>query len=210
MTAQTIHIKEESHSLQGWLFQQKEQYLHQLKGTAGESAAGLMRGILFGEKTEIEEDTLEEFQRNGTAHILGSQRTAYRDPVRRFGKTLAREKGWLYFWTVTIVLIGYSFLASFSPSVVRASVMIVLHLYAKVRHLRYDLGSASFVVLLMILLKNPMQLFHTGLQMSFLAVLTLSAAAYFFRKFYPRHIFVQVWCSWDFCRTRPMCSTMCL
>ena len=64
------------------------------------------------------------------------------------------------------------------------SVMIVLHLYAKVRHLRYDLGSASFVVLLMILLKNPMQLFHTGLQMSFLAVLTLSAAAPFFRKFY--------------------------
>ena len=85
---------------------------------------------------------------------------------------------------VTMVLIGYSFLASFSPSVVRASVMIVLHLYAKVRHLRYDLGSASFVVLLMILLKNPMQLFHTGLQMSFLAVLTLSAAAPFFRKFY--------------------------
>lgn len=83
-----------------------------------------------------------------------------------------------------MVLIGYSFLASFSPSVVRASVMIVLHLYAKVRHLRYDLGSASFVVLLMILLKNPMQLFHTGLQMSFLAVLTLSAAAPFFRKFY--------------------------
>ena len=36
----------------------------------------------------------------------------------------------------------------------------------------------------MILLKNPMQLFHTGLQMSFLAVLTLSAAAPFFRKFY--------------------------
>lgn len=29
-----------------------------------------------------------------------------------------------------------------------------------------------------------MQLFHTGLQMSFLAVLTLSAAAPFFRKFY--------------------------
>ena len=184
MTAQTIHIKEESHSLQGWLFQQKEQYLHQLKGTAGESAAGLMRGILFGEKTEIEEDTLEEFQRNGTAHILAVSGLHIGILYGVLGKLWRGKKGWLYFWMVTMVLIGYSFLASFSPSVVRASVMIVLHLYAKVRHLRYDLGSASFVVLLMILLKNPMQLFHTGLQMSFLAVLTLSAAAPFFRKFY--------------------------
>ena len=184
MTAQTIHIKEESHSLQGWLFQQKEQYLHQLKGTAGESAAGLMRGILFGEKTEIEEDTLEEFQRNGTAHILAVSGLHIGILYGVLGRLWRGKKGWLYFWMVTIVLIGYSFLASFSPSVVRASVMIVLHLYAKVRHLRYDLGSASFVVLLMILLKNPMQLFHTGLQMSFLAVLTLSAAAPFFRTFY--------------------------
>lgn len=184
MTAQTIHIKEESHSLQGWLFQQKEQYLHQLKGTAGESAAGLMRGILFGEKTEIEEDTLEEFQRNGTAHILAVSGLHIGILYGVLGKLWRGKKGWLYFWMVTMVLIGYSFLASLSPSVVRASVMIVLHLYAKVRHLRYDLGSASFVVLLMILLKNPMQLFHTGLQMSFLAVLTLSAAAPFFRKFY--------------------------
>ena len=184
MTAQTIHIKEESHSLQGWLFQKKEQYLHQLKGTAGESAAGLMRGILFGEKTEIEEDTLEEFQRNGTAHILAVSGLHIGILYGVLGKLWRGKKGWLYFWMVTMVLIGYSFLASFSPSVVRASVMIVLHLYAKVRHLRYDLGSASFVVLLMILLKNPMQLFHTGLQMSFLAVLTLSAAAPFFRKFY--------------------------
>ena len=184
MTAQTIHIKEESHSLQGWLFQKKEQYLYQLKGTAGESAAGLMRGILFGEKTEIEEDTLEEFQRNGTAHILAVSGLHIGILYGVLGKLWRGKKGWLYFWMVTIVLIGYSFLASFSPSVVRASVMIVLHLYAKVRNLRYDLGSASFVVLLMILLKNPMQLFHTGLQMSFLAVLTLSAAAPFFRKFY--------------------------
>ena len=109
MTAQTIHIKEESHSLQGWLFQQKEQYLHQLKGTAGESAAGLMRGILFGEKTEIEEDTLEEFQRNGTAHILAVSGLHIGILYGVLGKLWRGKKGWLYFWMVTMVLIGYSF-----------------------------------------------------------------------------------------------------
>ncbi len=210
VSAQTIHIKEESHSLQGWLFQQKEQYLHQLKGTAGESAAGLMRGILFGEKTEIEEDTLEEFQRNGTAHILAVSGLHIGILYGVLGKLWRGKKGWLYFWMVTMVLIGYSFLASFSPSVVRASVMIVLHLYAKVRHLRYDLGSASFVVLLMILLKNPMQLFHTGLQMSFLANSDTFCCGAFFSKVLSRRFCLVVWCSWDFCRTRPMCSTMCL
>ena len=82
-------------------------------------------------------------------------------------------------------MIGYSFLASFSPSVVRASVMIVL-ICMRRYSMWYDLGSGFLCecLLFMILLKNPMQLFHTGLQMSFLAVLTLSAAAPFFRKFY--------------------------
>ena len=184
MTAQEIGITEESKSLQGWLFLQKEEYLTGLKASAGESAAGLMRGILFGEKTEIEEDVLEEFQRNGTAHILAVSGLHIGILYGVLGKLWRGKKGWLYFCLVTLILLGYSFLSSFSPSVIRASVMIVLHLYAKVRHLRYDLGSASFVVLLLILLNNPMQLFHTGLQMSFLAVLTLSAAAPFFRRFY--------------------------
>ena len=184
MNVQTMDIKEESRSLQGWLFLQKEKYLTKLKASAGESAAGLMRGILFGEKTEIGEDTLEEFQRNGTAHILAVSGLHIGILYGVLGKLWRGKKRWLYFWMVTLVLLGYSFLASFSPSVIRASVMIVLHLYAKVRHLRYDLGSASFVVLLLVLLRNPMQLFHTGLQMSFLAVLTLSSAAPFFRKFY--------------------------
>lgn len=184
MTVQAINIKEESHSTQGWLFLQKEKYLTKLKESAGDSAAGLMRGILFGEKTEIGEDILEEFQRNGTAHILAVSGLHIGILYGVLGKLWRGKKGWLYFWMVTLILLGYSFLASFSPSVIRASVMIVLHLYAKVRHLRYDLGSASFVVLLLILLNNPMQLFHTGLQMSFLAVLTLSSAAPFFRKFY--------------------------
>lgn len=184
MTVQAMDIKEESRSLQGWLFRKKEEYLAQLQKSAGESSAGLMRGILFGEKTEIEEDTLEEFQRNGTAHILAVSGLHIGILYGVLGKLWRRKKGWVYFGMVTLILLGYSFLASFSPSVIRASAMIVLHLYAKVRHLRYDLGSASFVVLLLILMNNPMQLFHTGLQMSFLAVLTLSSAAPFFRKFY--------------------------
>ncbi len=184
MTADAVEIKEESKSLQGWLFMAKEKYLQQLREDAGEAAGGLMRGILFGEKTEIDEETLEEFQRNGTAHILAVSGLHIGILYGVLAKLWRGKKGWLYFWVVTLILLGYSFLASFSPSVVRASVMIVLHLYAKVKHRRYDLASASFVVLLLILLKNPMQLFHTGLQMSFLAVLTLSAATPFFKRFY--------------------------
>lgn len=184
MTAERLEILKESRSLQGRIFLCKEAYLQRLKTSAGEDTAGLMRGILFGEKTEIDEDILEAFQRNGTAHILAVSGLHIGILYGVLAVLWRGKKGWLYFWMVTLVLLGYSFLASFSPSVVRASVMILLHLYAKVRHLRYDLSSASFVVLLCILLKNPMQLFHAGLQMSFLAVLTLSAVVPFFRKVY--------------------------
>ena len=188
MTAQTIHIKEESHSLQGWLFQQKEQYLHQLKGTAGESAAGLMRGILFGEKTEIEEDTLEEFQRNGTAHILAVSGLHIGILYGVLGKLWRGKKGWLYFWMVTMVLIGYSFLASFSPSVVRASVMIVLHLYAasEVRSWLGFLCSTSY---------DPAEKSHAAVPYRAADVVSCSSDTFccgaFFSKVLSRYIFVQ-------------------
>ena len=101
MTAQTIHIKRRK-SFYARVAVSKRSNTAPLKGTAGESAAGLMRGILFGEKTEIEEDTLEEFQRNGTAHILAV--SGLWGSCTAFSGNLWRgKKGWLYFWMVTMV-----------------------------------------------------------------------------------------------------------
>lgn len=75
-------------------------------------------------------------------------------------------------------------MAAFSPSVVRAVIMVGLHLLAKVTGKRYDMNSAAFAAALAMLVKNPMYLFNTGFQMSFLAVLTMALMISVIKRFY--------------------------
>ena len=62
--------------------------------------------------------------------------------------------------------------------------MVSLHALASVSAKRYDLSSAAFFVLTVMLVKNPFQLFNAGFQMSFLAVLTLSLMMPFIKRVY--------------------------
>ena len=63
-----------------------------------------------------------------------------------------------------------------SDTVVRALLMIIVHILSKFLHRRYDLlCCASFSALLM-LLYNPFYLFSLGFQLSYLAVFTLAFA----------------------------------
>lgn len=171
-------------SLRKSLYMVKERFLAELEKSAGRETAGLMRAILFGEKTGLEEDTLVEFQKNGTAHVLAVS-GLHVGIIYGFLSMLWRwKKGCAFFVAMTAFFLCYMVMASFSPSVVRAVFMVLLHSFAKLAHRRYDLSSAAFLVALLMLVKNPMQLFNTGFQMSFLAVLTLCLLLPIVKRFY--------------------------
>lgn len=179
-----LEITEDKKTLTGRLYILKKSFLKRLSENAGDRVAGLMRGIMFGEKTEIEENTLETFQKNGTAHILAIS-GLHVGIIYGFMTFMWRgKKGKLFFIAVTSFMIGYSVMASFSPSVVRAVFMVELHLFSKLIHTRYDLASAAFLICILMTLKNPMALFNTGFQMSFIAVLTMAVVMPFIKKVY--------------------------
>ena len=48
----------------------RERFCEGLEDAAGRETAAMMRGIMFGETDSMDEDVLEEFRLNGTAHIL--------------------------------------------------------------------------------------------------------------------------------------------
>lgn len=141
-----------------------------------ESSAALLAGILFGDKTAIEDDVYETFQKNGTAHILAvsgihvSIIYAYIAGIFRN----KRSKAATVF--VVLFLLFYCALAEFSPSVVRAVSMIGIHIVAKHIHRRYDFPCAIACSALIMLACNPYNLFNIGFQMSYLAVLSLAFA----------------------------------
>ena len=173
-----------SGTLRGRMHIIRERFTEELEQAAGKDASSMISAVMFGQKDEMDEEVLEEFQKNGTAHILAVSGLhigiiyGFISLVWRGRKKLA------YFCVVTAFFICYMAMASFTPSVVRAVIMVGLHLVANITNRRYDLASAAFAAALAMLVKNPMYLFNTGFQMSFLAVLSIAVILPFVKRLY--------------------------
>ncbi len=168
----------------GSLYTVKEQFITTVEMHAGQKTAGIIRAVLFGDTGSIDEDVLEAFRKNGTAHVMAVS-GLHVGIIYGFLSLLWRwKKGKLFFSLTISFFMVYMILASFSPSVVRAVIMVWLHIFADITNRRYDMASAAFFTALLMLIKEPMYIFNTGFQMSFLAVLTLSLIIPVIKQFY--------------------------
>ena len=183
-----IYIMEPSHSLMGTLFSLRESFLADLQTNTNPETAAMMRAIMFGDKGLLDEETREVFQKNGTAHILAVSGLhiglLYSFLLFLWSKVLGLQRGRMFFLTMTVFFVGYAALSGFSPSVVRAVFMVLLHVFAKMTGRRYDMNSAAFLVTIIILLLNPFMIFNMGFQMSFLAVLTMALILPYIKRLY--------------------------
>lgn len=155
-----------------------------LQGCVEPEFQGIILAMLFGEKTRLDENLYETFQKNGTAHILAVSGLHIGILYGFFSFCWRGYKGCLFYFSAAAVLFFYTALADFSPSVLRAAIMIGIHLMAKILHRRYDLLSAAGFTFSLMLLNNPFQLFHTGFQLSFLAVASLGVILPFAERVY--------------------------
>lgn len=184
MRAEHLEVIDCDMTFEGKLYLMKTDFTDRIEAAAGSEAAALIKGIMFGDKTDIEQDVLVDFQRNGTAHILAVS-GLHIGIIYGFIAGIWRwKKGGFYFAFITLFLGSYCVWASFSPSVLRAVFMTELHLVSRLLKCRYDLGSAAFLICMIMLVINPMQLFNVGFQMSFIAVLTLTAILPYINRFY--------------------------
>ena len=149
-----------------------------------QGTAGIIMAIMFGDKNGLDEDTYQDFQKNGTAHVLAVSGLHTGILYAFFVMVWRFKKGALFYCTASSVLFMYMSLADFSPSVVRAALMIFIHLAACILKCRYDLFSAAGVTFLIMLLKEPFQIFNTGFQLSFLAIVSLAVILPFIKRFY--------------------------
>lgn len=166
------------------LYGVREQFISDIEVYVGKDMAGMIRAMMFGSKTGIDEECLEEFQKNGTAHVLAVSGLHIGIIYSLLCALWKWKKGKVFFAAVIVLFMTYMIMASFSPSVVRAVIMVWLHVIATLTNRRYDMASAAFFTAFLMMAVNPMHLFNTGFQMSFLAVLTLSLMMPIVKKIY--------------------------
>lgn len=173
-----------SGGIRGKLFLMKEAFIREIDVCTDADTAATVKAIMFGDKGELDDDTLEVFQRNGTAHILAVS-GLHIGIIYAFLLRIWRwRRGWCFFSFAAAFFGCYSAMTGFSPSVVRAVLMILMHIYAQITGNRYDLNNAALAVATAILIRGPYMLFNAGFQMSFLAVLTMSLVLPYINHFY--------------------------
>lgn len=146
-------------------------------GELDEKTASVLNAMLLGDTKNLDKETKELYQAAGISHVIsisGMHITllgmAIFSLVFRFlGRTWA---------TVAAVsfIIFYGILTGFSVSTNRAVVMMIVLLGAKLVGRTYDLLSAVALSALLILVQEPMQIYHTGFLLSYGAILGIGVS----------------------------------
>ena len=158
--------------------------LYQLRRKAGskvdallpEQEASVMKTMLLGEKGILDEEIKGLYQRNGIAHILAISGLhismigmGLYQLLRRAGLKIK-----LSAILASMIIVLYGMMTGFAVSAIRAIAMFLLQMLAQVLGRTYDRITALAVAAVLVLVEQPLYLFHSGFQFSFLCVLGIS------------------------------------
>ena len=131
--------------------------------------------MLFGESSVLSDDVYGVFKDSGIAHLLAVSGFHISIIVSflLFILNKLRANKYAKLSVVAIILLFYAYLCSFSVSVIRASIMSLLLIYARNRNKEYDKLSALSLAAVFILLICPMQFFNISFIFSFVAILSI-------------------------------------
>lgn len=137
----------------------------------------LAEGILFGNSSMMDEDNYEVFKALGTAHVLAASGlhvgVIYGFYMGIFA-FLKRKPGVMASLIFAVALFLYGTVAMWSPSIIRAVLLVYLKLLADFLGKRFDMLSGVCLVNWMILAFRPYMIYNAGFQMSFLAAYGIS------------------------------------
>ncbi len=150
--------------------------------------SSLMVGIALGIKDNIPGETMKAVKNSGVAHVLavsglhtGIIYAALELIFYRLGLS-----GTYSFIIGSIAIIFYSFMAGLYPSVIRAAIMIIVFMLAKVVGRENDPVNSLCLSATILLLLNPLTLFSISFQLSYAAVIGIMLFYDPLKKFFER------------------------
>ncbi|HWO97947.1 MAG TPA: DNA internalization-related competence protein ComEC/Rec2 [Bacillus sp. (in: firmicutes)] len=147
----------------------RETSLRFIEENIEQPAAGMMQALIYGERKQISEETLQHYQEGGVIHLLAISglHVSFLAGMVFYGLIrigVTRERATL---SLIVVLPFYAVIAGAAPSVIRAVMMtmlILIVLFIKTALTPHDAISLTFLLMLG---ADPYYIYHIGFQLSF-------------------------------------------
>ena len=136
----------------------------------------ILGGIVFGSETiNPDEEIKENFKNSGLLHLLAASglNVALIYGIWWWLATLIRFPYNLSILTGAILVVFYTFMTGFPPSILRASTMLLFVLFGKIIDRNANSLALIFFVGFLMLLFSPKMLFDVGFQLSFVVTIGL-------------------------------------
>ena len=160
----------------------------------------IVQALILGQKKDINKQLYTDYAAAGAIHILAVSGLhvgiiyfiliALLRPLKHLFK---------YELVISIIIVislwGFAFLTGLSPSVIRAVTMFSFFAFAKAINRETNTINTLFLSYFTLLIINPLWLFYTGFQLSYLAVLSILWLLPLFNKVYcPKNYFARkIW-----------------
>lgn len=173
---QIITKSKSYHKVKELLYQLKQKWSKILEDRLPEEEASVMKAMLLGEKGSLDRELKGLYQRSGIAHVLaisGLHISLLGMGIYRMLKK-CRLPAAAAVVTSMVIMVFYGFMTGFAVSSLRAVMMFSLQMIAKLFGRTYDLITAAFVAAVLILLDQPLYLYHSGFLFSFGCVFAIA------------------------------------
>ena len=134
--------------------------------------AEILKGLLLGDSSNIEEDIKENFKNASISHILAISGIHISYIIIGVNKLLNKIIGKKATKIVVIIiLIIYMFITGFSASIIRATIMGILVIISNLVYRKNDIWTSISISIFLILFYNPYLIMNIGLQLSYLGTI---------------------------------------
>ncbi len=135
----------------------------------------LIKGIVLGDATYLDEEYLKAYRDIGLGHILavsGLHIGIIAGAMVFFLSRIGINRKWNVFLTISMIWI-YGYLIGFPASILRANIMFSMLFIAGVIAEPYDSINALFLSFWILLVFNPLSIFSVGFQLSYAATFSI-------------------------------------
>ncbi len=152
--------------------------------------APLFRGILLGDRTQLDSETVAAMRLTGTVHVLTVSGLHLSAIAQVIGKLLERlpVRRRCRMAILSALLTGFTCLTGAEAGTVRACIMALLREYAVLRGRRYEPLTGLACAALLMTLVRPLWALNASFQFSFFVVLGIQLFAHGFSALARRHV----------------------
>lgn len=173
-SASVLIIKSDSNFLKDLVFQSRkiiDRLIHQLHNN---QTAGLLRGLLLADRTEIDYETKQNFINSGVIHILAVSGLHVGYILLFFIIVFGRFNIYLRSVLTIVGLLCFMIITGIPASVFRATLMSIILVIAFLSGRSTNLLNSIALSAVIILLVKPFEILNPGFQLSYSAVLSIA------------------------------------